>query len=33
LPLFDLFAERIRRRVITRVVVAARLNIIRERES
>jgi hypothetical protein len=33
LPLFDLFAERIRRRVTTRVVVAARLNIIRERES
>jgi hypothetical protein len=33
LPLFDLFAESIRRRVITRVVVAARLNITRERES
>ena len=33
LPLFNLFAERIRRRVITRVVVAARLNTTRERES
>jgi hypothetical protein len=33
LTLSDLFAERIRRRVITRVVVAARLNIARERES